>query len=106
MSALSFQMPAGACNAHLHIIDPAFPNDGKAAAQIRTVASYRKLAGELSLPRAVFVQAKPFALDNACLVDAIEKFGWENCRGIAVMNREVSDAELLRLLNKLRKGLQ
>lgn len=59
MSALSFQMPAGACNAHLHIIDPAFPNDGKAAAQIGTVASYRKLAGELSLPRAVFVQAKP-----------------------------------------------
>ena len=25
-----------ACNAHLHIIDPAFPNDGKAAAQIAT----------------------------------------------------------------------
>ena len=106
MSALSFQMPAGACNAHLHIIDPAFPNDGKAAAQIGTVASYRKLAGELSLPRAVFVQAKPFALDNACLVDAIEKFGWENCRGIAVMNREVSDAELLRLHEAGVRGLR
>ena len=46
MSALSFTMPANACNAHLHIIDPAFPNDGKAAAQIGTVASYRKLADE------------------------------------------------------------
>ena len=64
MSALSFQMPAGACNAHLHIIDPAFPNDGKAAAQIGTVASYRKLAGELSLPRAVFVQAKQVVGDK------------------------------------------
>lgn len=106
MSALSFTMPANACNAHLHIIDPAFPNDGKAAAQIGTVASYRKLADELSLPRAIFVQAKPFALDNACLVDAIEKFGKENCRGIAVVNREVSDAELLRLHEAGVRGLR
>ena len=64
-----------ACNAHLHIIDPAFPNDGKAAAQIGTVETYAKLADELGLERAVFVQAKPFATDNACLLDAIQKFG-------------------------------
>lgn len=44
-----------ACNAHLHIIDPAFPNDGKAAAQIGTVETYAKLADELGLERAVFV---------------------------------------------------
>ena len=61
---LSFTMPPNACNAHLHIIDPAFPNDGHAAAQIGTVDAYRQLARDLNLPRAVFVQAKPFALDN------------------------------------------
>ena len=38
-----------ACNAHLHIIDPAFPNDGKAAAQIGTVETYAKLADELGV---------------------------------------------------------
>ena len=38
---LSFAMPSNACNAHLHIIDPAFPNDGKAADQIGTVETYR-----------------------------------------------------------------
>lgn len=41
---LSFTMPPNACNAHLHIIDPAFPNDGHAAAQIGTVDAYRQLA--------------------------------------------------------------
>lgn len=91
---LSFRMPANACNAHLHIIDPAFPNDGKAASQSGTVDTYRVLADALALPRAVFVQAKPFARDNTCLLDAIERFGRENCRGIAVVNNTVSDEAL------------
>ena len=106
MSSLSFSMPQNACNAHLHIIDPAFPNDGKAAAQIGTVETYRKLADELGLPRAVFVQAKPFALDNSCLLDAIERFGSENCRGIAVADGTVSDAELERLHRGGVRGLR
>lgn len=103
---LSFKMPANACNAHLHIIDPAFPNDGKAASQVGTVETYRALADELSLPRAVFVQAKPFALDNTCLLDAIEKFGRKNCRGIAVVNNTVSDEELERLHSGGVRGLR
>ena len=91
---LSFQMPNNACNAHLHIIDPSFPNDGKAEAQRGTVEDYRPLADALGLTRAVFVQAKPFALDNRCLLDAIRKFGPERARGIAVVNASVSDQEL------------
>ncbi len=103
---LSFAMPANACNAHLHIIDPAFPNDGKAAAQIGTVDTYKALAAELHLPRAVFVQAKPFALDNACLLDAIRRFGANDCRGIAVVDNAVSDEELERLHNGGVRGLR
>ena len=91
---LSFTMPPNACNAHLHIIDPAFPNDGHAAAQIGTVDAYRQLARDLNLPRAVFVQAKPFALDNTCLLDAIARFGKENARGIAVVDHTVTNREL------------
>lgn len=106
MNSLSFSMPQSACNAHLHIIDPAFPNDGKASAQIGTVDTYRALADALGLPRAVFVQAKPFALDNACLLDAIEKFGSRNCCGIAVVNNTVSDAELERLHRSGVRGLR
>ena len=104
--ALSFDMPKGACNAHLHIIDPKFPNDGKAAAQIGTIETYSKVAEELHLDRAVFVQAKPFACDNACLLDAIEKFGRKNAVGIAVVTNEASDAELKRLNDGGVKGLR
>ena len=106
MAVLSFEMPANACNSHLHIIDPSFPNDGKAAKQIGTVETYRKIANKLSLPRAVFVQAKPFGLDNTCLLNAISRFGWENCRGIAVVNSTVSDVELVRLHEGGVRGLR
>lgn len=97
MEHLSFTMPEQACNAHLHIIDPSFPNDGKAESQAGTVETYRTLAQRLKLPRAVFVQAKPFGLDNACLLDAISRFGRENARGIAVVNASVTEQELKKL---------
>lgn len=90
----AFTMPTNACNAHLHIIDPSFPNDGKAEAQRGTVEEYRTLADRLGIKRAVFVQSKPFALDNTCLIDAIARFGAEDARGIAVADRRVSDSEL------------
>ncbi|USF25843.1 2-pyrone-4,6-dicarbaxylate hydrolase [Firmicutes bacterium ASF500] len=101
-----FSMPPNACNAHLHIIDPAYPNDGKAAAQVGTVETYRKLAGALKLPRAVFVQAKPFALDNSCLLDAIQAFGPENVRGIAVVGPDTTDQELESLHTGGVRGLR
>lgn len=106
MNGFSFSMPKDACNAHLHIIDPVFPNDGKAAAQIGTVETYKKLSEELQLPRAVFVQAKPFGKDNSCLVDAIARFGSENARGIAVVDSTVTDKELRRLHEAGVRGLR
>ena len=99
-------MPANACNAHLHIIDPAFPNDGKAASQIGTVETYRAIADELCLPRAVFVQAKPFGTDNSCLTDAIARFGSADARGIAVVDSSVTDDELRRLHEAGVRGLR
>lgn len=106
MAVTRFQMPQHACNAHLHIIDPAYPNDGKAASQIGTVQTYRAVADELQLERAVFVQAKPFALDNSCLMDAIEAFGMDNARGIAVVGEEISDEELAEMNRRGVRGLR
>ena len=106
MAVKRFKMPKHACNAHLHIIDPAYPNDGKAASQIGTVQTYREVADELELERAVFVQAKPFALDNSCLMDAIEAFGIDNARGIAVVGPEISDAELAEMHRRGVRGLR
>lgn len=102
----TFEMPQNACNAHLHIIDPAFPNDGKAAAQEGTVETYQKLAAKLHLPRAVFVQAKPFACDNTCLLDAIVRFGPKNARGIAVADGTITNAQLQALHDGGVRGLR
>ncbi len=103
---MTFQMPEQACNAHLHIVDPAFPNDGKAAAQRGTAEEYRTVADRYGLARAVFVQAKTFALDNSCLLDAIRRFGAENARGVAVVDGNVTDAELRSLHEAGVRGLR
>lgn len=99
-------IPANACNSHLHIIDPAYPNDGAAAAQIGTVSMYKEIAERFQIPRAVFVQAKPFALDNSCLVDAIKEFGIANARGVAVVSQKVSDSDLSLLNDAGVRGLR
>ena len=99
-------LPPHACNSHLHIIDPAFPNDGKAAAQEGTVETYRLLAAQLDLERAVFVQAKPFGTDNACLLDAIRQFGVDKSRGIAVVNADISDQGLEDLHRQGVRGIR
>lgn len=103
---LSFEMPLNACDSHLHIIDPAFPNDGKAAAQMGRVETYQDVTNQLHFSRAVFVQAKPFALDNACLLDAIQKYGPNNARGVAVANSTISDQELAQLHVGSIRGLR
>ena len=105
-NSLSFSMPKGACNAHLHIIDPAFPNDGHAEAQIGTVHTYPEIADRLGLQRAVFVQAKPFGLNNDNMLDAVKKFGPADVRGIAVVNNTVTDAELEALHAGGMRGLR
>lgn len=99
-------LPEHSCNSHLHIIDPSFKNDGKAEAQKGTVSEYLALSAELGLSRAVFVQAKPFGTDNACLLDAIQKYGTEKSRGIAVVTGDVSDQELERLHEGGVRGLR
>lgn len=106
MSHEKIILPEHACNSHLHIVDSSFPNDGKAASQEGTVETYKRLAKEFGLERAVFVQAKPFGLDNACLVDAIEKFGRDRARGIAVVDDKVTDKELQYLHEHGVRGLR
>lgn len=106
MKELSFQLPAHACNAHLHIIDPAFPNDGKAEAQIGTIDMYRPIAEKLGLERAVFVNAKPFGTDNAVILDAVARFGKDRARGIAVCDGTVTDKELSEMNEGGIRGLR
>jgi D-galactarolactone isomerase len=89
--------PAFACDAHIHIVDPAFPPavPGTKLAAQATAIDYALVRERYGTTRTVIVQAKAYGTDNACLLDAIARL--TPAKGIAVIHPTVSDAELKRL---------
>jgi D-galactarolactone isomerase len=88
-------VPVGACDAHLHILDPRFPTTG-ADTPPATVADYRLLQARIGTSRAVVVQPKAYGTRNDCLLDAVAGLG-RCARGIAVVHPDVGATELRRL---------
>lgn len=89
------------CDTHVHIFDPdRFPyakdrayTPGKAS-----VANLQAIHKKLGIKRVVVVQPSIYGTDNACLLDAIESFGLDRARGIAVVDlAAISEKELQRL---------
>ena len=88
--------PEGACDSHIHIYDARFPA-AKADVSVvanATVAEYRLLQQRIGTTRTVVVQPAAYGTDNRVTLDAIERLGRGNARGIAVLHPDVSDAEL------------
>ena len=93
-------MPAGAIDVHNHIVGPQskYP---MAATRTYTppeasTAQLRALRAQLGVARNVIVQPSFYGFDNSCLVDALKDLG-NSAGGIAVVQQNVSDAELKRL---------
>jgi predicted TIM-barrel fold metal-dependent hydrolase len=61
------------------------------------VADYRLLQRRIGITRHVVVQPSTYGTDNRCLLDALRQFGLETTRGIAVVNRDISDTTLAEL---------
>ncbi|NQV98538.1 MAG: amidohydrolase family protein [Rhodospirillales bacterium] len=105
-------MGADACDTHMHICGPAsrYPYDAK---RIYTppdalVADYIKLMKALGLARAVLVQPSIYGADNRAMLDAmvaLDAAGVPN-RGVAVVDFDVSDAELAELNRLGIRGLR
>lgn len=89
-------VPAGACDAHMHVLDPRFPTPEASRPAGMTLGDYRRLQRRLGLTRAVLVQAKYHSTDHACLLDGLERLDGKG-RGVAVVAPDVPDAELKRL---------
>lgn len=89
-------VPPGACDAHLHILDPRFAGPDAARPERMGYDDYRLLQARLGTQRAVIVQAKYHGKDHACLLDALRRFGGA-ARGIAVLAPDAGDDELGRL---------
>lgn len=92
-----FPVPAGACDAHVHVFGPAdrYPHvalphytlpDGNLP-QLQSALS------ALDIQRFVIVQPSFYGTDNRCMLDAL-KIAGSQARGVAMVEDHVSDAEL------------
>ena len=92
------RLPDDACDCHMHIYDPRFAwaPGAKLVHAPATVAMYRQLQQRLGTTRNVVVTPSAYGVDNSCTLDALEQLG-RSARGVAVVNDQVSDAELQRL---------
>jgi len=92
-------MPAGACDAHVHIYDRRFPPVGdpsRVPAQA-TAADYQRLQARTGTERTVVVTPTVYGTDNRVTLDAIAQLGAARSRGVAVLHPDVSDATLAAL---------
>jgi predicted TIM-barrel fold metal-dependent hydrolase len=99
--------PRLATDCHHHIYDARFPADPKATLRPgdATVADYRALQARIGTSRNVIVQPSTYGIDNRLLVEALGQFG-RRARGVAVVNADVTDAELKKLNRAGVRGLR
>lgn len=95
------RMPRGACDTHAHICGP-IEEHPYSERRVYTppdapLSAYRHLLATLGVERAVLVQPSVYGTDNTVMLNAMAEFGRERCRAVAVVEDDVSDAELKRL---------
>ncbi len=91
-------MAANSADCHLHIYESRFPADprSKLRPPDATVADYRLEQERLGTTRCVIVQPSTYGVDNRCMLQAVAQLG-RAARGIAVVNPDISDADLKRM---------
>ena len=91
-------LPAGACDSHMHIFDPRFSPSPhwKKIPPVADVPAYRLLQGRIGTSRTVVVTPSTYGVDNRCTLAALAELG-SQARGVAVVDADVSTAELRRL---------
>jgi D-galactarolactone isomerase len=87
------KVPADAVDCHHHIFDPRFPKLGKPMRAIGTVEDYALLKRRLGITRSVVVAPNSYGADNACLLDALDRFG-DAARGVAILPADTSIKEM------------
>jgi D-galactarolactone isomerase len=88
--------PANACDCHMHIYDPRFPEPNPRPGlnpKNATVQDYRLLQKRIGTTRVVVVTPRNYATDNRVTVDALAQLG-ASARGVAVLHPTVADADL------------
>ncbi len=91
----TFVVPAGACCTHSHVIpeDCTLVADHSYVPAPATEAQYLAMLDALSLDHGVLVQVSVLGTDNSAMLAALER-NPQRLRGVAVVEPDVSDAEL------------
>jgi len=96
-TAVSFTVPAGACDSHTCVIgDPAqFPYAASRGytPEGASIAEMLALHRTLHIERVVIVQPSVYGTDNACTIDAVRQFG-ARARGVVVLADNASHGDL------------
>ncbi|MEM7059237.1 MAG: amidohydrolase family protein [Pseudomonadota bacterium] len=106
---VAFDMPAGATDTHSHVIGlpPEYPfvPERSYTPPEASLTSYQAMHLALGIERAVIVTPSCHGTDNRITLEAIAGYG-PNARGIAVVEEDISDAELTRLHEGGMRGLR
>ncbi|MET3444575.1 putative TIM-barrel fold metal-dependent hydrolase [Variovorax paradoxus] len=89
------EVPAGACDCHVHVYDSRFaPVPGaRLLPPDASVDDYRQLQQRTGTDRVVFVTPSTYGTDNRPMREALVAYG-EGARGVAVIDEQTGDAEL------------
>jgi D-galactarolactone isomerase len=113
-SAPRQRLPAGACDAHLHVFaaEHEFARDPRrreepAPGDLDTwLSRLQRQMAALGLARAVLVQSVVYREDNASTLAALERLGTTSFRGVALAGPEASTAALRRLHERGVRGIR
>lgn len=90
-------LPAGACDAHIHIMGPAarfpFAEDRAYTPEDAPLEALLRLHETLGIERAVVVQANPHGTDNSAILDALRREPGR-LRGSAIVRPDIGAAVL------------
>lgn len=89
-------LPALACDSHIHLYDPALSN-GSSVLPLGTIANYQRWQALHGTSRCVIVQPAAHGFDNQVTLNGIIALSREHTRGVAVIQPDITDAELLKL---------
>lgn len=93
---VNFEVPASACDCHVHIFDPQqfpFVAGRGYTPEVALIDELRAVHKAIHMDRVVVVQPSVYGTDNRCTVDAVRKIG-NGARGVAVIDEKTTDASL------------
>ncbi|MFT4507371.1 amidohydrolase family protein [Caballeronia sp. 15711] len=98
--------PFGATDCHHHIVDPHYARIDGRPVPYATVVDYELFKRRFGLTRSIVAAPSSYCDGNRCLLEALDDFGSEIARGIAIARVDVQDSVLRELHARGLRGLR